>query len=1031
MNRRPAQEPPATPASPPGSQSPSTGTQSPDQGTTPAQDATLLERALFEVKRVIVGQDRMIERMFVALLARGHCLLEGVPGVAKTLAVETLATRRRRHASPASSSPPTWCPPTSSAPGSTGQSSEKFDVELGPVFVNFLLADEINRAPAKVQSALLEVMAEQQVSIGGETHEVPDPFLVMATQNPIEQEGVYPLPEAQRDRFLMKIVVGYPTDVEEREIVYRMGVRTAGARRRCSTPAELIAPAGPGRRRCSCTTRWSTTRSGWCWPPATPAEHGMPDVAQLIQYGASPRASLGIVRATRALALLRGRDYALPQDVQDIAPDILRHRLVLSYDALADDIPADQIVDRVHRRPCRCRRWRRGRAPPAGRPTPASGATGPPARAAWPGRCRARCRPGRARPEADQHGLPLRRRARRRGARPAAAARHPQARRAAAGRLPRPAARAGQRGRRVARVPAGRRRAPDGLAGHRPHHRAARAATIADRELETWLAVDLSASLDFGTAQLLKRDLAIAAAAAVAHLTVRGGNRIGAVVGTGGGHADVRLPARPGRKEAQGLLRAIARTARRCPGRADLGALIDMLNRPPRRRGLAVVISDFLAPPAEWARPLRKLGVRHDVLAIEVVDPRELELPDVGVLALADPETGALHEVQTADPKLRAPVRAGGGRPARARSPRRSAAAGAAHLRLRTDSDWLLDIVRFVAAAATRTHAGDHPMIRFLQPWWLLARAAGARCWPACTCGGSCAAARSRCGSPTSTCCAPSRPRGIGLARGTPPAVAFLLSLLVAGARAWPGRRSTREEPLERATVMLAHRRVAVDAGRRRRADPDRGGPGRPRRTSCAELPPSVQPRPGLVRQVGQRLVSPTKDRAAVIAGDRRAAAGRGDRDRRGGLHLPGRDPRRCPPTGPQGPPPARIVLLSDGYRTSGRSDRGGGRGGVDGQRAGLDDRVRHRRRAWSTSAGSCSGCRWTGWRWQQLAETTQGYFYEAATASELKQVYEDMGSSIGYRTEAKEIAQWFVGLGLLFALAAAGMSLLWTSRLP
>lgn len=247
--------------------------------------------------------------------------------------------------------------------------------------------------------------------------------------------------------------------------------------------------------------------------------------------------------------------------------------------------------------------------------------------------------------------------------------------------------------------------------------------TVADRELETWLAVDLSASLDFGTAQWLKRDLVIAAATAMAHLTVRGGNRIGAVVGTGSGAAVpepagatwswrrrrgattdvappampfVRLPARPGRKEAQGLLRAIARTEIRS-GRTDLGALIDLLNRPPRRRGVAVVISDFLAPVDGWARPVRKLGVRHDVLAIEVVDPRELELPDVGVIALADPETGALHEVQTADPALRRRYAeaAGEQRGAIARALR---AAGAAHLRLRTDSDWLLDIVRFVAA---------------------------------------------------------------------------------------------------------------------------------------------------------------------------------------------------------------------------------------------------------------------------------------------------------------------------------------------
>lgn len=219
--------------------------------------------------------------------------------------------------------------------------------------------------------------------------------------------------------------------------------------------------------------------------------------------------------------------------------------------------------------------------------------------------------------------------------------------------------------------------------------------TVADRELETWLAVDLSASLDFGTARWLKRDLAIAAAAAMAYLTVRGGNRIGAVVGTGGGRT-VRLPARPGRKEAQGLLKAIATTEVRT-GRADLGALVDRLNRPPRRRGLVVVISDFLAAPQGWERPIRKLRVRHDVLAIEIVDPRELELPDVGVLSLVDPETGAAHEVQSADPRLRARYAAGAAaqRGAIAAALR---SAGAAHLRLRTDSDWLLDMVRFVAA---------------------------------------------------------------------------------------------------------------------------------------------------------------------------------------------------------------------------------------------------------------------------------------------------------------------------------------------
>ncbi len=220
--------------------------------------------------------------------------------------------------------------------------------------------------------------------------------------------------------------------------------------------------------------------------------------------------------------------------------------------------------------------------------------------------------------------------------------------------------------------------------------------TVADRELETWLAVDMSASLDFGTGRWLKRDVAVAAVAALAHLTVRGGNRIGAVVGTGGPGTMLRLPARSGRKEAQGLLRAVAGAEIR-PGRSDLGALVDMLNRPPRRRGVAVVISDFLAPPQQWGRPLRKLRVRHDVLAVEVVDPRELELPDVGVLPVVDPESGELHEVQTADPGLRR-------RYAEAAAAQRGAiaaelrAAGAAHLRLRTDRDWLLDMVRFVAA---------------------------------------------------------------------------------------------------------------------------------------------------------------------------------------------------------------------------------------------------------------------------------------------------------------------------------------------
>jgi len=360
-------------AGPTSSAAPATGAAA--TPTTPAEDAALLERALFEVKRVIVGQDRMIERMFVALLARGHCLLEGVPGVAKTLAVETVAKVVGGSFARVQFTPD-LVPADIIGTRIYRQSSEKFDVELGPIFVNFLLADEINRAPAKVQSALLEVMSEHQVSIGGQTYRVPEPFLVMATQNPIEQEGVYPLPEAQRDRFLMKVVVGYPNDVEEREIVYRMGVRPPEPEVVFS-PADLIALQQKADQvfvhnalidyavRLVLATR-------------APAEHGMPDVAQLIQYGASPRASLGLVRATRALALLRGRDYALPQDVQDIAPDILRHRLVLSYEALADDVPPEHIVNRILATVPPPSVAPRQHATPVGAPVPPPGPT-------WPG----------------------------------------------------------------------------------------------------------------------------------------------------------------------------------------------------------------------------------------------------------------------------------------------------------------------------------------------------------------------------------------------------------------------------------------------------------------------------------------------------------------------------------------------------------------------------------------------------------------------------------------------------------------------
>ncbi|MCK2242114.1 MULTISPECIES: AAA family ATPase [unclassified Crossiella] len=311
---------------------------------TPARDAQLLERTVFEVKRVIVGQDRLVERMLVGLLAKGHLLLEGVPGVAKTLAVETFARVVGGSFSRLQFTPD-LVPADILGTRIYRQGTESFDVELGPVVANFVLADEINRAPAKVQSAMLEVMAERHVSIGGKTFPMPDPFLVLATQNPIENEGVYPLPEAQRDRFLFKIIVEYPTAEEEREIVYRMGV-TPPEPSQVLSPEELVRLQGVASKvfvhhalvdyvvRVVLATR-------------SPNEHGLGDVAGWIAYGASPRATLGIVAAARALALVRGRDYVLPQDVVDVVPDVLRHRLVLSYDALADGVPMDHLVSRV------------------------------------------------------------------------------------------------------------------------------------------------------------------------------------------------------------------------------------------------------------------------------------------------------------------------------------------------------------------------------------------------------------------------------------------------------------------------------------------------------------------------------------------------------------------------------------------------------------------------------------------------------------------------------------------------------------
>jgi MoxR-like ATPase len=317
---------------------------SPVRKTAGTDPAGSLERALMEVKKVVVGQDRMVERILVSLLARGHCLLEGVPGVAKSLAVETLATVVGG-SSVRLQFTPDLVPSDIVGTRIYRPSREAFDVELGPVFANLVLADEINRAPAKVQSALLEVMQERQVSIGGTTYPLPTPFLVLATQNPIESEGVYPLPEAQRDRFLMKVVVGHPSMSEEMEIVRRMAVNPPHAEQVLTLDELQELQATVDRVFVHHAVAEFAVRL--VMATRDPGPWGAPELAPLVAHGASPRGSLGLVQGARALAVLRGRDYVLPADVSDLAVDVLSHRLVLTYEALADGIAATSVIERV------------------------------------------------------------------------------------------------------------------------------------------------------------------------------------------------------------------------------------------------------------------------------------------------------------------------------------------------------------------------------------------------------------------------------------------------------------------------------------------------------------------------------------------------------------------------------------------------------------------------------------------------------------------------------------------------------------
>jgi MoxR-like ATPase len=303
-----------------------------------------MERVLYEVKKVIVGQDHLLERLVVALLARGHMLVEGVPGLAKTMAIKTLAEALGGEFKRIQFTPD-LVPADLIGTRIYNQKTGEFNTALGPIFTNLLLADEINRAPAKVQSALLEVMQERQVTIGRETFAVPNPFLVLATQNPIETEGTYPLPEAQVDRFMLKVLVGYPSATEEFVIVERM-IGVLPAVHKVLTTVQLLdlQQAADNVYVDPALIQYAIQIVG---ATRAPQEVGLKELQPYIMFGASPRASINLIRTARALAFVRGRTYALPQDVLDMVLDVLRHRLVLSYEALSDNVTGDDLLHRI------------------------------------------------------------------------------------------------------------------------------------------------------------------------------------------------------------------------------------------------------------------------------------------------------------------------------------------------------------------------------------------------------------------------------------------------------------------------------------------------------------------------------------------------------------------------------------------------------------------------------------------------------------------------------------------------------------
>ena len=613
-----------------------------------------VERALFEIRRVIAGQDQMLERVLVCLLAGGHLLIEGVPGLAKTLTIKTAAaalggTFQRIQFTP------DLVPSDLVGTRVYRPDTATFDTEHGPVFCNFLLADEINRAPAKVQSALLEVMQEHQVTIGRETMRVPEPFLVMATQNPIESEGTYPLPEAQVDRFMLKVVVGYPEPEDELTVVER-ALDPAVEVRSIVTLDELAA------LRAQVAASTSTRRS-----PATPSRSPgrpvrprRPASPRSAATSSSARARVARSRssvAARALALIKGRDYVIPQDLADLAQDVLRHRLVLTYEAIATGVREDSIVD----------------AALAAVPAPSS--------RSWSARHDAHA--SRDHSHASQAGAGPR------AGRPPAGARPPP-------RAPDGRARRRRPPRRAARTRLGARPDPPVCRRRRrPAHRLERDGTPERapragrrrRASRLLVAAARRLSLDgLRHGQRRKTDVVEGVALASAHITSRRGNRVGAL--TFGGASSITVPQRQGRRGMIGALVAAREEPETAQvGATSLGAALHRLSAVARQRGVVFVVSDFLGP-RDWREPLLRVAARHEVTAIEIRDRREHELPDVGYLWLADPETGRRIQVDTRRAKTRAAFAAAAAAD-RADVASELASLGVDHLTLTTDEDWL------------------------------------------------------------------------------------------------------------------------------------------------------------------------------------------------------------------------------------------------------------------------------------------------------------------------------------------------------